>query len=538
LTELIRDEQNHRVREIDKIVKESGCEIASRGRLAMSIADTTGPSPRADAATRAGIARNASYLALGQIGTMVLGILLSAALGRALGARDFGQYFLAISSAAFAYVFVEWGQPILVIREAARDPQLAGELLGTALVLRVAAAAAVAIPLLLVALLLGYDGQTRWLLALYFVAALPMSLAQGFGMVFRASDRMDRDALVSVLNRGVGLALVVVALARGGGLVAVAVALFGAGLVSLGAARQCYAGLGAPPLAFTRKTARTLWIGGAPLILAGAASAVQPYLDVVILSKLVPSNAVGWYGAAKNILGTLLAPALILGAASFPQLSRTAAQPDRFREEVRASLRPMLLTGALGAAGTYLFADIAVRIIYGKAAYEPAVIILQVLSPAVFLLFVDILLGYSLVATGRTRDFAVVKIASVIVSTALDLVLIPWFQGHYGNGGMGVVAAFGLSELVVFAGAAALMPRGILGKRVAIDGAKALTAGAGSILLMRCAPGLPPAASIPLAILIFGVIALALGVVSRSDLALLGALARRRKTGAGPSADG
>jgi len=48
--------------------------------------------------------------------------VFSAALGRSLGARDFGVYFLITSFATFAYVIVDWGQQFYVIREVARSP--------------------------------------------------------------------------------------------------------------------------------------------------------------------------------------------------------------------------------------------------------------------------------------------------------------------------------------------------------------------------------------------------------------------------------
>jgi len=95
----------------------------------------------------------------------------------------------------------------------------------------------------LTAFLLRYGAWTVSILALYFAAMLPMSLAQGcFGMVFRAFNRIDLDALVSVLNSAAGLALVVAALARGGGLVAVGLCQLAAGIVPLVAPRWLHQG--------------------------------------------------------------------------------------------------------------------------------------------------------------------------------------------------------------------------------------------------------------------------------------------------------
>ena len=83
------------------------------------------------AAPRASMAKNAFHLVLGQVATTALAIVFSAALGRTLGAGDFGLYFLISSFATFAYVVVDWGQQFYVIREVARTPERGGELLVT-----------------------------------------------------------------------------------------------------------------------------------------------------------------------------------------------------------------------------------------------------------------------------------------------------------------------------------------------------------------------------------------------------------------------
>ena len=122
------------------------------------------------------VARNAFHLVLGQATTTVLGILFSAVLGRSLGASDFGVYFLIASFSAFAYVLVDWGQQFLIVREVARLPERGGQLLGTALVLRTAGAALVAVPFGLVAWALGYDAATCWYSVIFIAVSLPFFL--------------------------------------------------------------------------------------------------------------------------------------------------------------------------------------------------------------------------------------------------------------------------------------------------------------------------------------------------------------------------
>lgn len=477
--------------------------------------------------TRQTVARNAFHLVLGQVATTALAIVLSAALGRSLGADRFGVYFLITSMSTFAYVFVEWGQQLFVIREVARQPERSGEFLGSSLALRAGGAALVSVPAGLAAWLLGYSAETCWLAVAFIATSLPFFLAQGFGMVFRAWDRMQLDAGVSVANKVLVLLCTLAALAAGLGIPGVLVAQAVAGAVALALAVRLYRRLGAGPLRATAPLAREILKGGFPILLMMVAVSVQPYIDAIILSRMTPPSAVGWYGAARNIMGTLVAPSMILAAAIYPRLSRVAGDVPTFRREMRAALRPMLWLGALGGVGTWLFGGVAIAVVFGQRGYAPAATILTVYGPALFLLFVDVLLGHVITALGRSTGFATVKVASVAANTALALLLVPYFQQRLGNGGVGLVVAAALAEVVVFAGALWLMPRGSLEPAVALDVGRALGAAVATALLFQVLPDLTPLLAIPLCVVAYTAFSMALGLMKRSDLETLRGLARR-----------
>ena len=393
---------------------------------------------------RRSMIRNALYLAIGQAATTALAILLSAALGRSLGAADFGLYFVLITMSTSAYLLLDCGQSMWVVRETARSPERAGELLGTALAFRLAISTVAAIPIGLVTLALGYGAATTWLFVLLFVANTPLFLAQGYGIAFRAAERMGRDAAVSVSNKVLLLAVALPALAMGAGIHGIILAHGLAGLVALVMARGLYGGMNAQPLSMSRQTARALILGGLPVLSMSVTGAAVPYLEAVILSKLAPATAVGYFGAARNILGTLVAPATIMGTASYPRIARAAHHPAHsalLPREVQAALRPLLWLGALGAVGTFLFADTAVGLIYGPG-FAQAATILQVYGAALFLLFIDILLGNVLYAAGAAVGFAIVLVIKVLVSAGLSFLLVPILQARTGNGGLGIALSF------------------------------------------------------------------------------------------------
>jgi O-antigen/teichoic acid export membrane protein len=254
---------------------------------------------------------------------------------------------------------------------------------------------------------------------------------------------------------------------------------------------------------------------------------VQPYIDAIILSRLVPEDAVGWFGAARNVMGTLIAPSLILASATYPSLSRARGDVPALRTGLRSALRPLLWLGAFGGVGTYLFGELAIAIIYGSKGYAPSANILKAFAPAVFLLFVDVLLGYAITACGRAKAFAVAKVASIAVSTVLSLYLVPLFQRSSGNGGIGLIVAFTLSEFVVFGASILLLPRGSMDPALALDAGRAIASAGVTLLLFHFLPTLPPYVALPLCTLVFVISSVALGLVTRRDLEILKSLVRR-----------
>jgi O-antigen/teichoic acid export membrane protein len=473
------------------------------------------------------LARNAFHLVLGQIGTSALSLVLSAALGRSLGAADFGLLYLVTTMATFAYVLAEWGQAIYLVGEVARHPDRAGTLLGSSLAFRVIGAGVVGALGLVVAWGLGYDGRTLGLYALLVTAYVPLFCARTFGFVFRGHERMDYDALASVLTKALTLLLTIPALALGGRLVAVILAQGGAGVGALAASAWLFSRLRLSRPRATREGLRELAAGGAPFLAMSAAISLQPYLDAIVLSKLAPTTVVGWYGSAQTFMNALVMPAAILTAAAYPGLSKAAGDPEAFRKRLRSTLRPVLVLGTLTAVGTFLFADLMVNLVYGTKKFGPAVAVLQVFAPVLFIAFIDMMLGSAIMAAGKARPLAIAKLVAVGLTTGLELLLVPWFQDRFGNGAIGLVVGFGAAEFVVLAASVTLLRPGTLDRKLLLDLGRALVAGAGTLALVMVLPA-SPLVALPACLLGFTLLSVLLGLVNRDDVASFRALVERR----------
>jgi O-antigen/teichoic acid export membrane protein len=471
--------------------------------------------------------RNVFHLGVGQVMTTALSILLTAAIARTLGASDFGLLYLLTSVATFIYVFVDWGHGPYIVREVARHPQRSGELLGSVLAVRAAMTLVGCVAAVAVTRLLGYDLRTRVLTATLILAWLPQFLALSFTWVFRGRERMDCDALLNVVLKFATLISSLMCLALGGRLLGLVLVTAIAGTITLMLAVVIYRRLRLPTIHTTVGTARELVRDGAPMLAMSLAVAVQPYLDANILYKLASRGVVGWYGAAWNVAGTLVAPAMILAATMYPRLSRAAGDHEEFKRALRAAFRPLLFVAVLGAVGTYLFADVAIALIYSRQKFGPAGAILKAFSPALLLLYVDLLFGHAIMAAGKAGRLATAKAAVVVLTTSLEFVLIPFCQTRYGNGGIGVMLAMAVGEVAMVTAAMMLVREAVDG-RMLVDFLRGLVSGGATVLLVRALPPVTPFLGIPICVLVFVSLATVFGLVNRQDFQLLATAFRKR----------
>jgi O-antigen/teichoic acid export membrane protein len=482
----------------------------------MSAHDPEAPSP----APGAGAARNALHLLLGQAGTTALSILLNAILARALGAAEFGVLFFVAATASFAYVLVEWGQDSYVVREVARRPARAGELLGTTLAMRVAGGALACAPTVLVAGLLGHDSRTLVLTAAMVAATLPVVLARAYGVVFRGRERMDVEAAVSVLAKGLALVLTAAALALGGRTLSAVLAQGLAAAAVLPVAGRLVRRLRLPRPRLSRAVARELVVGGTPFAVMVLTISAQGYLEAVVLSALAPAAVVGWYGAARTVTNALVTPASLLATAVLPRLARTASAPAELQRELRSALRPLLGLGSLAAVGTWLFADVAVDLVYGASGFRPAATLLRAFAPVLPLFTLDVLLGNAVMVV-RPARLALVKALAIVLTIGLDVLLVPVCQARFGNGALGLILGFAAGEVLMVTAAAMLLPPRTLHGAFWRDLLRATVAGAGTLAPFALLPEAPPAVAMPACVVVFAALSWGVGLLRREDVASL-----------------
>jgi O-antigen/teichoic acid export membrane protein len=413
-------------------------------------------------ANSAPVLRNAFWLIGAQVLAAPVSIVINAVAARYLGPADFGTLYLVTTYAGFAFIFVEWGQFGTLTGKIATDRSRAGELLGSAMVWRIAAAWVAAILALLLCALAGYDRPFLSVMALTFAV-------YGFGTVaaagqdaVRGFERTDFAALTYLGQQLLGASISICLLILGFRLRGLLLGQVLCAAIGVAFVLSMLPRLQIPRLSVRKATIAELFRGGRGFLVFVLIVQLQPLVDGAMMSHFASSDAIGWYAASRKLLGVMIFPVAAVGGALYPTLARQfVSDREGVRATVRGALRVLVLAVFPLALGCALFPHVGVMI-FNAHTFAPAEQNMRVLALYLFLVYFSIPLSQCINATGRQGRWAAVQFVCVLISAAADPFLIAWFQARGGNGGLGVCVAAVGSELLMVLGAVLLVPKGIL----------------------------------------------------------------------------
>lgn len=392
------------------------------------------------------VARNIVILSGGQAASWLLGILWFLVVPRRLGPSAIGEFVIAMATAGVLGIVVNQGATQLVTREVARDPSSASRLVGGAIVMKLAIALPACFGMLLYIHIAGFGSDRAVLIWLATTSVIATSVTTVFGAAFTGLERMEylafgglvANSLLNVLGVGLVLAggrvLALMELAVALSVCAVALNVYWArrlyGIALRGAWRVALHVL---------RAGVSFWIGGLFF-------AVYLWIDLVLLSLLVPARVVGWYGVPTELFGALLVVASIVCTAWFPRIASAHAISEAvMRDTARPAVEVIIVLSLPIACGTALVARPLVALVYGPA-FSGAVPVLTILGACTVPTFFNMMADQILAAQGRQASWVKVIAVATVLNIAANLVLIPRFQAA-GNGAAGAAVALLATEI-------------------------------------------------------------------------------------------
>lgn len=391
---------------------------------------------------------NSGLLTLARGLEISLGVLLVSFVARYLGRAGFGTYGFVLSLGQLFVVAGQMGLPRILVREVSRDKKETAQYLGNA------------VSLILVTMPLGLLAATAltWLIApdvevvlammTYFVSEVILAAALLGYSVFRAHERMEYQAIISVVGQTLKVVVALLFMRLGLGLLALFIAMCMANACKLFMV-QCV-------LHKEFATARPRW---SPrlikfLLLSGLPVAASFFFrssawagPIVILRIMQGEAQVGLVFGPLRVVENVRILAYSFVSSVLPLLSHQfVARWSAFLATLQGAFKVALMGGVLTALVITALADPIVLLLFGPEFSQSAEV-LQTLGWVTAFTFPGILLGATLVATNAQVVETVSLFVAVVISLAVSMLLIP----AHGFSAVGYAVLLGESSSFVLA---------------------------------------------------------------------------------------
>ena len=424
------------------------------------------------------VADNVVALLVRQMLTWSLtGILMIFFLPRLLGDQGLGKITFAVNLVPMLLVVTNLGTNTFTVKQVALGRDRLSQLLWHAYAVRLVMGLLLGAAVVLAVNLTSVDADTKRVLSIASVTLIIMGFDAAQVAALQGLEEMRWIALAEVANKATLLIVGITVLVSGLGVVAYAMAMLVGSLVgfSVNFAFLARRYLRRPSL--SSLAVRGLLMGGFPFLMTGAVYQFYSSSDAVMLRFLTRDAVVGWYGAANQLYGTLNFVPLVIITALLPALTRFHKEDkETMRIAVEKGMLAVLMTGVPIAAGCILLSGDLIRMLHYPAEFSHSVPLLAILALTLPVTGSLMLVGTVVIAADKQKQWAIVMAITTAASIAVEVPFILLFDRVYGNGAIGVSVAAVLSESFMLALGIRLIPKGVVGREIAIGLARTLAA--------------------------------------------------------------
>lgn len=407
-----------------------------------------------------GVARNTSVMFLQQLFTWSSTFVLLLFLPRYLGPIEYGRLFLVSSISGIFLIFVNYGGNLVLPKKVSRSKERTGQILVDALGLRLFLWVVSLIGIFVFSQLVGYTSEVTLMLLIAGVGLLWDGATTCLYACYQGNEQMQYTSggviAKRVFNSLVGVSILMLGAGATGIVIVFVLGSLLNCMVLIGYAKKIIPRL--PKIRWEEMLPQLK--EGVPYFLLLAFSTIYYRIDSIMLSLLTPEAIVGCYGAAYRLFDSLNFFPHLVTIALYPVLARLWKGEEQMHKRlVGKGLEFVVLTGVPMTVGVLAFSPDIIRLFYGLPGYQDSIFVLRVLGVGLLLLYVDMLLGTTLLSADKQRQQSLVALSAIPVNIGLNFLLIPFYQTRMGNGGIGAAIATAITELYIMIALIYLIPK-------------------------------------------------------------------------------
>ena len=391
------------------------------------------------------IRKNFSVLSASKGFDIIIGLVSISLIARYLGVAEFGKYAFVRAFCSILVIVANMGLPTIMVREIARNRENAPAYFFSSLFLMFIFSL-VSLGILVLGInLTDFSSEVKHGVYIMGLAAVFLIFGDLFSALFRAFEKMEYEALKSIVNQVVYIVTVVLAIHYDLGFLAMFVALLVANFVDmvLGAVIASRKFI-KPGFRMSLSMAKFVLFETVPLGLGLIIRKLILRIDILLLTAMKSRTDVGLFGAVYRLIIQLRILPNISRKVTLPIFSRLAVDPkEGLAVGYERSFKFFFVLYLPITIALVLLADKIVLLVFGKA-FVPSAIVLQILGVALLFMFLNTHLLMILTTINKQKRGMINTIFCLAANVGLDILLIP--RWSYVGASIATLAA----EVVLF----------------------------------------------------------------------------------------
>lgn len=392
------------------------------------------------------IFKNMLSLYAAQFVVSILSLVFTVFVAKYLGSEEFGRYSFALAYVSIFVIFSDLGYNTLMVREIARNKTIAQKYLSNVLTFRILISFIIFVILITVINLTNHSTNEKNIIYIFGISTLLIAISDTYRVTFRAFEKMEYEALTTILLTTIRIICGIFVLYLGYGIIGVAIAfVISAILDFMFSFFICNKKLIKPTLELDLYFLKNTIKVAIPLATISLFSLIFVKTDTIMLSFIQGDAATGLYNAAYT---------LILGLKSIPRLYFIVVFPlmaNYFISSKKSlkliytkSFQYLFTIGLPITIGITILAEQIINIMYGPE-YQNSIQILQILAWDALLMFLYTPLAELLVSANNEKQMNIIAGIAAVINVVLNFMLIPLYSY------IGASIATIISEVVLFA---------------------------------------------------------------------------------------
>ena len=375
------------------------------------------------------VAKNTTVLILSNILAYAFTFITTVYSARYLGVAGWGILSIALSVTGIFGVLTDLGLSSLTVREVARDKSLATKYFANTTAMKILLGFLTFGVIALVSHLAGYSQEVINVIYIITISAILGSFTSVFFSIFQAYEKMEYQALATIISNIIMLALTLTVIYLGLTVIGFAAVYVIVGIFGLLYILFIYLRKFSLPkieidIDFWKDTVKE----SLPFAITGIFISVYFWIDSFMLSIIIGNDVVGIYNAAYRLIFVLLFIPSLFITALFPVMSRHfESAKELLKIEYEKSFKYLFIVAIFIFIYGLIFSNEIIMIIYGQKFFL-SIIALQILIWVVPIIFLTSLLGNILNASNKQRLVTIIAASNALLNIALNLVLIPKFS--------------------------------------------------------------------------------------------------------------